>query len=40
MGKRKRKTLLAVILGVIIAGAVVTTVMLLGLGALRIFIKA
>jgi len=40
MGLSKRKTLPAVILGVFIAGAVVTTVMLLGLSALRIFVKA
>jgi uncharacterized membrane protein len=40
MGLGKRKTLLAVILGVIVAGAVVTAVMLLGLGAFRIFLKA
>ena len=39
LGLSKRKTLLAVILGVAIAGAVVTAVMLLGGSALRIFIK-
>jgi len=38
-GLSKRKTLFGVILGVIIAGAIVTAVMLLGLGAFRIFIK-
>jgi uncharacterized membrane protein len=40
LGLSKRRTLPAVILGVLIAGAVVTAVMLLGRGALRIFIKA
>ncbi|MDR1307818.1 MAG: small multi-drug export protein [Treponema sp.] len=39
MGLPKRKTLPAVILGVAGAGAIVTAVMLLGIGALRIFIK-
>jgi len=39
LGLPKRKTLPAVILGVIIAGAIVTTVMLLGLSAFQIFIK-
>jgi len=39
LGLPKRKTLVCVILGVIIAGAIVTAVMLLGLGAFRIFIK-
>jgi len=39
LGLSKRKTLLAVILGVIIAGAIVTAVMLLGLSALQIFVK-
>ncbi|MDR0447111.1 MAG: small multi-drug export protein [Treponema sp.] len=39
LGLSKRKTLLAVTLGVLAAGAIVTTVMVLGLGAFRIFIK-
>ena len=39
LGLPKRKTLFAVILGVFVAGAIVTTVMLLGLSAFRIFIK-
>jgi uncharacterized membrane protein len=39
LGIPKRKTLIAVTLGVIAAGAIVTGVMLLGIGALRIFIK-
>jgi uncharacterized membrane protein len=39
LGLPKRKTLPAVILGVAGAGAIVTAVMLLGIGALRIFIK-
>jgi uncharacterized membrane protein len=39
LGLPKRKTLAAVILGVAGAGAIVTAVMLLGIGALRIFIK-
>jgi len=39
LGLPKRKTLFAVILGVIVAGAIVTAVMLLGLSAFRIFIK-
>jgi uncharacterized membrane protein len=39
LGLSKRKTLLAVILGVIIAGAVVTAVMLLGLSVLKISVK-
>ena len=39
LGLPKRKTLPAVILGVIVAGAVVTAVMLLGGSALRIFIN-
>ena len=39
LGLSKRKTLLAVILGVIIAGTIVTTVMLLGLSAFQIFVK-
>ncbi|MDR1390564.1 MAG: small multi-drug export protein [Treponema sp.] len=40
LGLPKRKTLPAVILGVCIAGAVVTAVMTLGIGALHIFMKA
>jgi uncharacterized membrane protein len=40
LGLPKGKSLAAVILGVIIAGAIVTSVMLLGIGALRIFIRA
>ena len=40
LGLSKRKTLVAVILGVFAAGAIVTAVMLLGLTALRIFIRA
>ena len=39
LGLSKKKTLLAVILGVIAAGAIVTTVMLLGLTAFQIFVK-
>ena len=39
LGLGKRKTLPAVIIGVIIAGAIVTTVMLLGLSAFRIFVN-
>jgi uncharacterized membrane protein len=39
LGLPKRKTLLAVLLGVFAAGAIVTAVMLLGTGVLRIFIK-
>jgi uncharacterized membrane protein len=39
LGIPKRKTLMAVILGVIAAGAIVTCVMLLGIGALHIFVK-
>ena len=39
LGLSKRKTFFAVTLGVIAAGAIVTTVMLLGLTALRIFVK-
>jgi uncharacterized membrane protein len=39
LGLPKGKTLPAVILGVAGAGAIVTAVMLLGIGALRIFIK-
>jgi uncharacterized membrane protein len=39
LGLPKRKTLAAVVLGVIIAGGIVTLVMLLGIEAFRIFIK-
>ncbi|MCL1928908.1 MAG: small multi-drug export protein [Treponema sp.] len=39
LGLSKKKTLFAVILGVITAGAIVTTVMLLGLSAFNIFVK-
>ena len=39
LGLPRRKTLFAVILGVITAGGIVTAVMLLGKGALRIFVK-
>jgi uncharacterized membrane protein len=39
LGLPKRKTLIAVILGVFAAGAIVTSVVLLGIGALRIFVK-
>ena len=39
MGLPKRKTLPAVILGVIVAGAIVTAVMILGLSAFDIFVK-
>ncbi|MDR2182025.1 MAG: small multi-drug export protein [Treponema sp.] len=40
LGLPKRKTLPAVILGVIAAGALVTAAMFFGIGALRIFVKA
>ena len=39
LGISKRKTMIAVILGVITAGAIVTTVVLLGIQALNLFIK-
>lgn len=39
LGLSKRKTMLAVILGVIAAGAVVTAVVLLGIQALDLFVK-
>ena len=39
LGLSKRRTMLAVILGVIIAGIVVTSVVLLGIQALNLFIK-
>ncbi|MDR1748281.1 MAG: small multi-drug export protein [Spirochaetaceae bacterium] len=39
LGLRKRKTLPAVIIGVIIAGAIVTAVTILGIQALSVFVK-
>ncbi|GHV76933.1 ligand-binding protein SH3 [Spirochaetia bacterium] len=39
LGLGKRKTMAAVILGVLTAGAIVTAVALLGIEALRIFVK-
>lgn len=39
LGVSKRKTMIAVVLGVIIAGIIVTTVALLGIQALNFFIK-
>ena len=39
LGLSKRKTMLAVILGVVIAGTVVTTVVLLGIQALNLFVR-
>jgi uncharacterized membrane protein len=39
LGLPKGKTLAAVILGVFAAGAIVTAVMLLGIGALNVFVK-
>lgn len=39
LGLSKRKTMLAVIVGVIISGAIVTTVMVAGLSAFSVFIK-
>ncbi|MDR0624358.1 MAG: small multi-drug export protein [Treponema sp.] len=39
LGISRRKTLAAVILGVAAAGAIVTGVMLLGIGALNVFVK-
>jgi len=39
LGLSKRKTIVAVILGVIIAGIIVTAVVLLGIQALNLFIK-
>ncbi len=39
LGIDKRKTMLAVMLGVMGAGAIVTAVMLLGIGAFEIFVK-
>jgi uncharacterized membrane protein len=39
LGLSRRKTMLAVVLGVIVSGAIVTTVVLLGIQALNLFIK-
>jgi uncharacterized membrane protein len=39
LGVSKRRTMLAVVLGVIVAGAIVSAVVTLGIGALRLFIK-
>ena len=39
LGLSKRKTMIAVIMGVFIAGIIVTTVVLLGIQALNLFIK-
>ena len=39
LGLSKRKTMLAVVLGVVIAGAIVTAVVLLGIQTLKLFIK-
>jgi uncharacterized membrane protein len=39
LGLPKRKTFPAVILGVVVAGIIVTAVMILGIGAFNIFIK-
>lgn len=39
LGVSRRRTMLAVIIGVIIAGAIVTTVVMLGIEALNIFIN-
>ena len=39
LGLDKRKTMLAVIIGVLVSGAIVTAVMLLGIQALHIFVK-
>ena len=39
LGLSKRKTMIAVILGVLIAGAIVTAVVLLGIQALNLFVK-
>ena len=39
LGVSKRRTMLAVIIGVTIAGAVVSSVVVLGIGALNLFIK-
>jgi hypothetical protein len=39
MGLGKRKTMIAVILGALAAGAIVTAAMALGAPALRVFVK-
>jgi uncharacterized membrane protein len=39
LGLDKRKTMAAVIIGVLVSGAIVTAVMLLGIQALHIFVK-
>ena len=39
LGLSKRKTMLAVIIGVIVAGIIVTSVVLMGIQALNLFIK-
>ena len=39
LGLSKRRTMIAVIIGVICAGTIVTAVMLLGIKALNVFIK-
>ena len=39
LGLSKRKTMLAVVMGVVAAGAIVTAVVLLGIQALNVFIK-
>ena len=39
LGLSKRKTMIAVILGVVVSGAIVTTVVLLGIQALSLFVK-
>ena len=39
LGLSKRRTMLAVVIGVIIAGAIVTTVVFLGIQALNLFVK-
>jgi uncharacterized membrane protein len=39
LGLNKRKTMIAVSLGVLIAGAIITAVVILGIQALNLFIK-
>ena len=39
LGLSRRKTMLAVVLGVLVSGAIVTAVVLLGIQALNVFIK-
>jgi len=39
LGLSRRKTLLAVVVGVLVSGAIVTAVVMLGIGALNLFIK-